>query len=746
MRNLSRLGLLIAVAIASFFVWAERASAAGRPIVTTDVLRLRSVTSIDVAPDGSKAIFAVRSIAAVPPGDDAAEAEAGYAYRSHLYLLDLTDLRAKPRQLTYGERHDRSPRLSGDGREVAFVRGTDEPQGEAQVWVIRLEGGEARQVTHLEHGADAPQWSPRGRRLLVSSSIPAGDLEGTPSWPTERPRRDYGDAAGDGLTPRPAGTREQVWAWLARNAEKLNPLVITRLDFQDEEHLRGTMRFAHLFVVDLDDQAPPARITAGFFDHVDAAFMPDGASVVYAAKKAADRHPDRIRRTDLWRVNVDGSDDRLLLALEDFTLRSPRPSRDGATIAFVGRRLDEPAYRATQLGVASLGASGASEPLWLTDEASFDASVEDYRWQSTRTALVFTSAIGGGFPLLTVSPGLLEPATLVDGGEGPPVGVHAFGVGGGAIVYTTTSPDRPCVLRVRDGRGDRLVYDLNPWVADKTLSMPTEGWISRPDGTRVQYWLMEPTNRERRKTYPLLLEIHGGPGVMWGPGEWTMWHEFQLLCSWGYGVVYANPRGSDGYGYRFLKANFQDWGEGPAGDVLAVVDQVVLETWADGDRLVVTGGSYAGYLTAWIVSHDHRFKAAVAQRGVYDLATFFGEGNAWRLVEWTMGGQPYDARYREVIDRNSPFTYVNRIRTPLLIMHASRDLRAGVAQSQMLYRALKAQNRPVEYVRYPEAGHDLSRTGDPVQRMDRLNRMIEFFERYVDNSRPAPVDANRSFP
>ncbi len=226
---------------------------------------------------------------------------------------------------------------------------------------------------------------------------------------------------------------------------------------------------------------------------------------------------------------------------------------------------------------------------------------------------------------------------------------------------------------------------------------------------------------------------------MWGPGEFRMWHEFQLLCSWGYGVVYANPRGSGGYGYEFQRGNFQNWGEGPAGDVLAVVDEALrLHEWIDQERLVVTGGSYAGYLTAWIVGNDHRFKAAVAQRGVYDLETFFGEGNAWRLVQWTMGGYPFDDRVRRIIERNSPITYVDRIKTPLLIMHASNDLRTGVSQSEMLYRALKVLNRPVEYIRYPNAGHDLSRTGDPTQRMDRLNRIIEFFERHIDNPRPAP--------
>jgi dipeptidyl aminopeptidase/acylaminoacyl peptidase len=324
-------------------------------------------------------------------------------------------------------------------------------------------------------------------------------------------------------------------------------------------------------------------------------------------------------------------------------------------------------------------------------------------------------------------------------GDGRQIGVNLFATGGGAIVYSRTSVDQPCSLRIKDARGDRQLDDLNPWVADKTLSKPAEFGITRPDGVRVQCWVMEPTDRAAGVRYPLVLEMHGGPMAMWGPGEFTMWHEFQLLCSWGYGVVYCNPRGSGGYGYEFQRKNFQDWGEGPGGDVLAAVDQAVLNDWVDRDKLVITGGSYAGYLTAWVIAHDNRFKAAVAQRGVYDFATFYGEGNAWRLVAWAMGGTPLDARVQQVMDRNNVMTHANRIRTPLMITHGSSDLRTGVSQSEMLYRALKDFGRPVEYVRYPDAGHDLSRTGDPLQRMDRLDRIIEFFERYVDNPRPAPM-------
>lgn len=736
------------------------ARAGTEPIVTTDLLRMRWVTAIDVAQDGSRAVFAVRSIATIPPENpNDPQAEPTYKYHSHLYSLELGDVNAVPRQLTFGERLDGAPRLSPDGKRVAFVRDVQpkpstvlavkprEQESYAQIWVMAIDGGEARQITNFKNGCSNPRWSPNGARLLVSSSLKIDEIEGTPPWPMERPKRTWKDAASNGVKPRPDGNRQDIRAWLEKNAGNLNPVVVNRIDFQDEQQLRGTMRFSHLFLVDPDAATLPVehssarRVTSGFYDHNEATFMPDGQSIVYVAKKPLDQHIDRVLATSLWRINIDGSNDRMILSMDGWTLNAPKPSRDGTVLAFTGERMDEPAFRQRQLGIAQLNADAAVNQVWLTDEATFPASVDNYDWMHGQPALVFSAAMKGGFPLFTISPGLVEPALLVNEVDERQIGASVFGAGGGAIVYAAVAADQPNTLRVRDGFGDRQAMDLNSWVQSKTLSMPVERWLTRPDGTRVQYWVMQPTNREPGRKYPLAVQMHGGPAAMWGPGEFTMWHEFQLLCSWGYGVVYCNPRGSGGYGYEFQKKNFQDWGEGPAGDVLAVVDQVVMKDgaeWIDREKLVLTGGSYAGYLTAWIISHDNRFKAAVAQRGVYDFATFFGEGNAWRLVAWAMGGHPFDPRFKQILDRNNIMNYVSRIRTPLLIEHASNDLRTGVSQSEMLYRALKELNRPVEYVRYPDTGHDMSRTGDPLQRMDRLNRIIEFFERYVMNERLAP--------
>ena len=224
--------------------------------------------------------------------------------------------------------------------------------------------------------------------------------------------------------------------------------------------------------------------------------------------------------------------------------------------------------------------------------------------------------------------------------------------------------------------------------------------------------------------------MHGGPTAMWGPGESSMWHEFQFFCSKGYGVVYSNPRGSGGYSEAFLRSNINDWGTGPTSDVLTALDKTIAEGWADTSRLVITGGSYAGYLTAWIIGHDHRFKAACAQRGVYDLGTFFGEANAWRLVPNYFGGYPWQKETYAILERESPISYVQNITTPLIIFHGENDLRTGLVSGEQFYKSLKVQGKPVEYVRHPGATHEITRSGNNRQRIDQMLRTWEFFERY----------------
>ncbi|HMH32773.1 MAG TPA: prolyl oligopeptidase family serine peptidase, partial [Puia sp.] len=190
-----------------------------------------------------------------------------------------------------------------------------------------------------------------------------------------------------------------------------------------------------------------------------------------------------------------------------------------------------------------------------------------------------------------------------------------------------------------------------------------------------------------------------------------------------------------GYGSDFLRANVNDWGAGPAADVLTALDSCISGGWTDTSKLLISGGSYGGYLVAWIIAHDHRFKAACSQRGVYDLATFFGEGNAWRLVPEYFGGYPWEQAVHARLQKESPIQYVQQITTPYIIFHGENDRRTGYVQGEMMYRSLKVLNRPVEYVRHPGATHEITRSGDNRQRIDQLLRTYEFFERWLKKQR-----------
>ena len=732
---------LMAVTLAA----ATQAAASPGPITAMDLLNLRQITSVDVAPDGAFAVYTLKTIAR--EGEDEKGLEK-YDYHTNLWMVRLDEPGAEPVQLTFGDRDDTSPAISPDGARVVFVRQPRKPDGEKerpkpQVWSLPTAApGEAQQITALEFGATSPKWRPDGAALLVTSAIPSSKIEGKPGWKTERPARRWRDAQipdpkketdADAIDAKLNGDRSSIRNWLARNASKQNPVVLNRLAFQEEHGLKGEEKFSHLFLVDLEKNNATTQITHGFHDHADASFSPDGRRIAFVAKPRTGEHPDRILRTAVFVMNADGSRERARLDDEGWSYDSPRFTRDGRDLVFTATRQDEPLYRQARLGRAGVR-SGETTGLASEWGSAQNAPVV------TDRGVYFTSPWRGGFPLLVQSfSGSEEDPTPVFSGA---LGVQTFDAAGGRVVAAVTTPANPSELFVVDRVGEtprQLTHHNEEWLKDRVLSTPTEHWITRPDGVRVQYWVMEPTHRKPGKKYPIALEIHGGPMAMWGPGEFSMWHEFQMLAAWGYGVVYSNPRGSSGYGFEFQRGNHMNWGEAPTGDVLGALDDAIAHNdWLDKDRQVVTGGSYAGYLTAWIIGHTDRFRAAVAQRGVYDITTFFGEGNAWMLVQYAMGGFPWQPATKAVLDRESPFTYVDHINTPFLIIHGSSDLRTGVAESEMMYRALKELKKPVEYVRYPGAGHDLSREGDPLQRLDRLLRIVEFFERYSGNDRPAP--------
>ncbi|MAH67371.1 MAG: peptidase S9 [Phycisphaerae bacterium] len=728
---------------------ASHAAGAGdpTPITTNDLLRLRTIRDVEVDRLGRFAIITVESFERtgdvdepIRPGD--------CATRRHLYRIDLEDVDASPRQLTFGDRRDSGPVLSPDGNRLAFVRAgesgyEDGDDAGAQIWVLPLGGGEARQVTDLDEGAGRPRWAPDGGSLVVESRRSLAEIireDGAPTWGPTRPgriRHDEDDrvrSEAGGVRPDPGGTLAEVRAWLEGNTAERNPRLVDRIAFQGEKAIEERVRLRQVYLVSLgEDAGPPRRLGRGAVDRFDPVFSIDGRSVFMAAR-SGEVHPDEILDARLERVDLtDEASSTVFLETVGWAFVDPIPGPDGSLVAFKGRPTDEPFYRGTRIGL--IPAAGG-EPIWATDGAALD--VDEFEWSNEAAKILFTAANAGAVPLFAASPATIEPIELVRLRDGLPAQVDRFAVGGDVILWSESSSANPSVLRLLADGTERLVFDANSWLAERQVVRPTEGWVERPDGRRIQYWQMPPLGIASGDSAPMILAIHGGPSAMWGPGTASMWLEWQLAASWGFGVVYCNPRGSGGYGEAFQRANHQDWGPGPASDCLAVVDAACARDWVDSDQLVVTGGSYGGYLTAWMIARDDRFKAAVAQRGVYDLATFYGEGNAFRLVDWAFGGRPFEPRFRELIERNNPFDDVADIETPLLVLHGEKDLRTGVSQSAMMFRALRDLGRPVEYVLYPDAGHDLSRSGDPVQRMDRLDRILEFFTRFVTAKRLRP--------
>ena len=239
----------------------------------------------------------------------------------------------------------------------------------------------------------------------------------------------------------------------------------------------------------------------------------------------------------------------------------------------------------------------------------------------------------------------------------------------------------------------------------------------------IQAWIQLPPNFDKQKKYPLILNIHGGPRTQYG---YTWFHEMQVFSAKEYVVVYSNPRGSQGYGKAFADAITGSWGQPAYDDVMAVVDTMLKKEYINPKRLYVTGGSYGGYMTNWIISQTTRFRAAVAQRSISDLGTFFGTSDiGWDLVN-EFKGTPWDVP--ELYAKWSPLTYLKNIETPLMLIHSENDLRCPMEQAERLYAPLKYMEKDVQLVRFPESSHGLSRGGRPDRRIKRLDLILEWFD------------------
>ncbi len=689
-------------------------------ILVTDLTKIKNVVSLETSKDGKKVVYALKTSIETP------EKPLEYDYNTQLYLIDTQNPKIH-KSLTRGKESSTQPIFSPDGNSVAFVRSINE---KSQIFILPLDGGEAQQVTNTKYGASNPAFSMDGKTLFFNSVIGFNDLlsdsllnsnKEFPLWSLEKPGLKNPAFLNNKSKANPNGNINEIRAYLEKDVKDKKAKVIIRLNFQGEATVEPEIKFTHIFSKELKEGAKEIQITKGYSSYLNFLISPDGKSIIVTTAKDIKEHPDRALENKIISLDLVTKQQETLYQENGKSFSSLAISPDNKTIVLNINQVNGLSYGET--AILNL----KNSKLKVVD---FDRSASNYTWSEDSKSLYFTAGTNGGVPLykMDVVTSKIEKLSDLESGI-----THFSLIQSNKILFAKNDIKNPheLFLASQNFQSSEQISDLNTeWLKNKSLSFPEKKVFINSVGLKIEYWVMKPTNFETGKKYPLLLQLHGGPTAMWGPGEASMWHEFQYFCAQGYGIVYPNQRGSGGYGKEFQFSNYRNWGPGPQEDALGAFSTIQKESWVDTSKLIITGGSYAGYLTAWIIAHDHRFKAAFAQRGVYDLTTFMGEGNAWRLTP-NYFGLPWEDESITKIIANSPYTFVEKIKTPLLIKHGENDLRTGVIQSEMLFKSLKYLGKEVEYVRMPGATHELSRTGNIRQRIDRILRIYEFFERYI---------------
>ncbi|MDP9482448.1 MAG: S9 family peptidase, partial [Chloroflexota bacterium] len=618
----------------------------------------------------------------------------------------------------------------------------DDREDGDQIHVLSLDGGEAQRLTDLPRGVVGFSWSPDGKRLAVLSSSRGATRDedrrkrgkGRKADPADPPRSDY------------------------RFADRLS------YQYNGAGYIVG--KETELWVVDAGDGSARRLTTAGTAIH-DPAWSPDGARIAFSTDRRPDR--DQMWHQQVYVIDAESGQETRVTDAGHSSFRIPSWLPDNRTLAVLGHRF--PARAGSRNDIWLFAADGSEadraggrnlsgrHDLMVAASMSSDLTPgEEPRVAVTAGGrwITFSAPYGGSYELWRISTESGDVIRLTEDRHY----ISAFdqvtmpkarkpGGGAGAdsgtrIAYARSSPTNPPDIWTLDvpaaGSGKdlatpRRLTDINAdALAEIDLVSPVERWVE-VDGRAVQGWYIAPAGDAPRPA-PLVTEIHGGPHTLYG---WSPCVEFQVLAGAGIGVFYSNPRGSEGYGQDFNSANFRDWGPGPTRDVLAGVESLVADGLADPARLGVTGGSYGGYLTNWIVGHDQRFRAAVTCRSVVDLTSQFLSGD---LGGAEFGREEFGAAawedptfYRE----HSPLTYAPSIKTPLLIQHSEQDLRCTITQAEELFSVLRIHGRRVRLMRVPGESHELTRSGTPFRRAENLVQVRDWFRHFlIDGKRGLP--------
>jgi dipeptidyl aminopeptidase/acylaminoacyl peptidase len=638
-----------------------------RGMIPADLFHIQWVSDARIAPDGRTLTFTVTWL------DEEAD-----DYRSAIWVVPA-DGSAPPRRFTSGGGKDSAPRWSPDGTRLAFL--SDRDGGKAQVYVLDVAGGEARQLSAIPQGAGAPEWSPDGTRL-VSVVRMGGEEQGSTQ---------------DSHKPKTPPAR-----------------LITTLKYRYNGEGFTYDRRRHLFVIDAAS-GETRQLTQGDWDDTQPAWSPDSRRLAFVSARHTDRDYDRA--TDIFVVDAEGGEP-VWVTPGGGVCALPAWSPNGQSIAYLGYADAEDAPRNSRLWLVP---AAGGPPRCLTGHLDRDLAITETAapiWQADGAAIIVGMQDRGsvGVIQVQVADGTVLP--LVHGKRS----VTSYSVANTTMAFTAAEPHRPAEVYVRTALGERQVTALNAeWCATVELLEP-EHFIVHSDGGEIDAWVMRPAGFAPGQRYPTLVNIHGGPFAQYG---WTFFDEFQVQTGAGYAVLFCNPRGSSGREDAFARAIIGCPGEPDSADVLAMLDGALQRyDFLDPERVGLIGGSYGGYLAGWIVGHTDRFVAAVPERGLYNRYSKDGTSDVWSGYTYL---RTHQWENPELYWRYSPIAYVQNIRTPLLLLHSEEDLRCPIEQAEQLFTALKQMRREVRFVRFPGENHELSRSGKPSHRVQRFDYILDWF-------------------
>ncbi len=661
---------------------------AQRGITAEDYFAFETISDAHISPDGKQVAYTVTTIDKAKNRRD-----------SSIWVVAV-DGRTAARRLSAEGVNSNSARWSPDGARLAFVstRSTGAAAGaddapRPQIWTLTFAGGEAQVLTHLKNGAGAYQWSPDGKRLVVVSR----------SGPSDNVK---------------AADRKSDVRHYTHISYKFNDT-----GWYDDKR-------SHLWVVDAV-KGEAKQITQGEdWNDADPQWSPDSTRIAFVSDRTGKEY-DGGENKDVWTIAADGGP-LTKISDHEYADTMPRWSPDGKQIVFAGQTERRQFPR---LYVAP--AAGGKSTLASEDTDLIPTGLE---WGPGARELRFETGYRGTTQVFRVDLDSRKFAAVTSGERG----IHGFDTNDAAGIMTYLANDFQHLddLYVTDlaGKNERQLTHLNAalWKDVQTASVERLKYKST-DGWDIDGFFVKPVGWEAGKKYPLILSVHGGPAGQYGV-DW--YHEFQVYAAKGWAVFFCNPRGSTGYGQKFERGIVNNWGGMDYQDVMAGVDAAIKQyPWIDTERMGVTGGSYGGFMTNWIVGHTTRFKAAVTLRSVSNFISDDGTRDGAYGHADDFQGFLFD--YFDQYWSASPLKYVKNVKTPTLVLHSDNDYRVPLEQGEQWFRALKHYGVNAELVIFPRENHNLTRTGEPKHLVESLNWQCWWFDRFLEGKSDAKApDSN----